>query len=93
MAMNLRIDFAETKGVGNQVKSYSDDFKRLLGDIKTQNENLKSHWQGGDADSYTNKITEQAQVMDKLQKSIEEIGNYLVKVSESYQKAQEENTL
>ena len=91
--MDLKIDYQATRSTGNQVQSYSEEFNSLLNDIKGLNENLKSSWKGDDADSYTNEITEQAQVMDKLKSSLEEIGKYLVNVGDAYEKAMEENKI
>lgn len=91
--MDLKIDYGETKQTGTNVKSYAGEFKTLLEEIHNQNEDLKSHWQGADADSYTSKISEQEQVMNKLQASMEEIGDYLVKVANAYQQAMEDNKL
>lgn len=94
MAMtSLNIDFDATRAAGKSVQSSASDFKSLLGDIQNLNNNLKNSWKGADADSYTGKITEQAEVMNKLQKTIDEIGIYLVQVGDAYQKAMEENTL
>lgn len=91
--MDLKIDYQATKTTGNQVQSYAEEFNGLLNDIKGLNEQLKSCWKGDDADSYTGEITEQAQVMDKLKNSIDEIGKFLVSVGNAYEKAMEENKL
>lgn len=89
--MNLKIDYQATRSTGNNVKSNASEFKSLLNDIHTQNEDLKQHWQGADADSYTSKITEQEQVMNKLQVTMDEIGDYLIKVANAYEQAMEDN--
>ena len=89
--MNLKIDYQATRSTGNNVKSNAGEFKSLLNDIHTQNEDLKQHWQGADADSYTSKITEQEQVMNKLQATMDEIGDYLIKVANAYEQAMEDN--
>ncbi len=89
--MNLKIDYQATRSTGNNVKSNASEFKSLLNDIHTQNEDLKQHWQGADADSYTSKITEQEQVMNKLQATMDEIGDYLIKVANAYEQAMEDN--
>ena len=91
--MDLKVNYEATRATGNQVSNYSQEFNTLLGEIKELNESLKSSWQGADAESYTNEITEQAQVMDKLKSSLEEIGQYLVKVGNAYEKAMEENKI
>ena len=91
--MDLNIDYEATRSTGNQVQSYASEFNSLLNDIKGLNENLKSSWKGADAESYTGAITEQAQVMDKLKDSIEEIGKFLVSVGDAYEAAMEENKI
>lgn len=93
MAGSLRIDYQATKTTGNNVKADAGEFNALLQSIHSQNESLKKHWQGGDADSYTKKISEQEKVMNKLQSSMEEIGNYLIKVAGAYQQAMEDNKI
>lgn len=89
--MDLKIDYAETRRTGNQIQSYASEFNSLLADIKGLNDSLKSSWKGDDADSYTGAITEQANVMDKLKDSIDEIGKFLVNVGDAYERAMEEN--
>lgn len=89
--MNLKIDYQATRTTGKNVKSNAGEFKSLLNEIHNQNEDLKKHWQGGDADSYTAKITEQEQIMNKLQTSMDEIGDYLIKVANAYEQAMEDN--
>ena len=61
--------------------------------ILNLNDSLKNCWKGADADSYTGKIAEQAQIMNKLQTTIQEIGEYLVSVGDAYEKAMNDNTL
>lgn len=91
--MDLKIDYGATKQTGSNVKSCAGEFKTLLNEIHGQNESLKSHWQGADADSYTTKISEQEQVMNKLQASMDEIGDYLIKVANAYEQAMEDNKI
>lgn len=94
MAMtSLNIDFGEVERTANSIKNSAGDFKSLLGDIQNLNDSLKNCWKGADADSYTGKIEEQAQIMNKLQKTIEEIGEYLLSVGKAYAQAMEDNTL
>lgn len=91
--MNLKINYDDIKEAGNNVQSSAGEFKTLLGEISTLNENLKSAWQGVDADKYTQKISEQAQIMNQLQATIDEIGAYLLRVAVAYENAMKENTL
>ena len=91
--MDLNINYQATKTTGTQVQSYADEFNSLLTDIKGLNDSLKSSWKGDDADSYTGAISEQATVMDNLKGSLEEIGNFLISVSEAYENAMEANKI
>lgn len=91
--MDLKIDYQATRTTGNQVQSYASDFNTLLKEIESLNEQLKSSWKGDDADSYTGAITEQAQVMNNLKSSIDEIGKFLVSVGNAYEQAMEENKI
>lgn len=94
MAMtSLNINFKNTKDTGTAIQNYAGDFKKLLGEIQSLNDSLKNSWKGADATKYTNEITEQAQIMNKLQQTIDEVGLYLIQVGDAYQKAMEENTL
>ena len=91
--MDLNINYQETRNTGNQVKSQADQFGSLLGEIQSANDELKNCWKGADAQSYTQKIDEQAQVMKKLQATIDEIGVFLVKVGDAYEDAIESNKM
>ncbi len=90
---SLNIDYEATRTAGRTVQSNAGDFKSLLGDIQNLNDSLKNCWKGGDATSYTGKIAEQAQVMNKLQSTIQEIGEFLVSVGDAYERAMQDNTL
>lgn len=91
--MDLNINYQETRNTGNQVKSQAEQFGSLLGEIQSANDELKNCWKGADAQSYTQKIDEQAQVMNKLKATIEEIGAFLVKVGDAYEDAMESNKM
>ncbi len=94
MAMtSLNIDYEATKRTGTTIQNYAGDFKSLLGEIQSLNDNLKSCWTGDDATKYTSEITEQAQIMNKLQATIDEVGTYLINVGNAYEKAMQDNTL
>ncbi len=94
MAMtSLNIDYEATRITGKNVQSKAGDFNTLLGEIQNLNESLKNVWKGADAQSYTQKITEQAEIMKKLQATIQEVGVYLVNVGNAYEKAMNDNTL
>ncbi len=89
--MDLKINYDETISVGNQVQTKGSEFQSLLNQIKTTNQDLKAAWEGQDASKYANAVEEQAQSMQKLCDTINEIGEFLVKVGQAYQKAAEEN--
>lgn len=91
MAKDLKIDYSKTKALAKSVKGKSDQFRTLLGKIKTANNTLKTHWQGDDATKYTGAITEQAKTMDKLNTTIDEISTFLTKVANAYEQAMETN--
>lgn len=94
MAMtSLNIDYEATRRTGRAIQGYAGDFKKLLSEIQNLNDSLKNSWKGADAEKYTTKISEQAQTMNKLQQTIDEVGTYLIQVGDAYQKAMEENTL
>ena len=94
MAMtSLNVDYEKTRATGRSIQNYAGDFKSLLGEIQNLNDNLKSCWTGDDATKYTSKISEQAQVMNKLQATIQEMGEYLVTVGNEYEKAKQDNTI
>lgn len=94
MAMtSLNIDYEATRSAGRTIQNSAGDFKSLLGEIQNLNDSLKNCWSGADAQSYTGKISEQAQIMNKLQQTVQEIGEYLVSVGDAYEKAMQENTI
>lgn len=87
----LRINYSETKSVGNQVSTKASDFQELLNKIKTTNNELKGYWEGSDASKYSSAVEQQAQTMQELANVIDEIGRFLVQVGEAYQAATEDN--
>lgn len=89
--MDLNINYSETISVGNQVTSKGSEFKELLNKIKSANSQLDSYWKGSDASKYTTAVSEQAEYMKKLSSTIDEIGDFLVKVGKAYQEACENN--
>ncbi len=89
--MNLKIDFEELNKVSAQVTSCASEFAKTLKTIKSENANLKSHWEGADADKYLKAIEQQSKTMDQLQKSLESIGTFLKKVSAAYKKVSDTN--
>ena len=47
--MDLKINFEETKSVGNSVTQKGSEFQELLNRIKTVNTELQAYWEGSDA--------------------------------------------
>lgn len=88
---SLQINYSETISVGNQVTGKGGEFEQLLSQIKTVNTELQSYWEGSDASKYTQAVGEQAQTMQQLADTINEIGGFLVKVGQAYQEACEAN--
>lgn len=87
----LSISFSETTTTGNQVSAKGGEFQELLNKIKAVNSELKSYWEGTDASKYSSAVEQQAQVMQELAETIDEIGTFLVKVGNAYQNASEDN--
>lgn len=89
--MNLKIDYAQLRTLSANVGNKAGEFNNLLGKITSANETLKSSWQGADANKYTDAVTDQANTMKKLYEAIEQVGEYLGKVADAYQAANEAN--
>ncbi len=89
--MNLAINYDETRNVGNQLITKSEDLNNLLNNINNINEQISQSWAGNDASKYFSTVNEQAQYMRQLANTISEIGNYLIRVSNAYQNASDSN--
>lgn len=89
--MDLRINYGETISVGNQVAEKGGEFQELLNRIKTINTELQSYWEGSDSSKYSTSVSQQAEYMQQLTNTINEIGSFLVKVGQAYQEACENN--
>lgn len=88
---DLKIDYAQTRTLGNNVTSKNEEFNSLLTKIKNANESLKSYWEGSDSMKYATDVEEQAKVMDQLSATIGEIGSFLVRVGDAYERVSQEN--
>ena len=88
---DLRINYSETISVGNQVTERGGEFQELLNKIKSVNSELKTYWEGSDASKYANAVEQQAQYMQQLTDTINEIGAFLVQVGNAYQEVSENN--
>lgn len=88
---DLRVNYSETITLGNNVTTKGGEFSDLLGKIKTANSELQSYWEGQDASKYTTAVAQQAETMQRLSETINEIGTFLVKVGNAYREAMETN--
>ena len=88
---DLRIDYAQTRTLGNNIIAKNEEFNSLLTKIKSANESLKTYWEGSDSIKYATDVEEQAKVMDQLSATIGEIGNFLIRVGDAYEKVSQEN--
>lgn len=89
--MDLNINYSETISVGKQVTEKGGEFQELLNKVKTINSELKTYWEGSDAFKYSTSVERQAEYMQQLTDTINEIGGFLVKVGQAYQEACENN--
>lgn len=89
--MDLKINYEQTMSTGNQVTEKGSDFQDLLNKIKSINTELKTYWEGSDASKYSTSVETQAEYMQQLANTINEIGSFLVKVGQAYQEACENN--
>lgn len=90
--MDLKINYSETISVGNQVSEKGGEFQELLNKIKNVNTELQTYWEGSDASKYSTQVAQQAEYMQQLTDTINEIGSFLVKVGQAYQEACENNS-
>ena len=89
--MDLRIDFEQTRSIGTQVSQKGSDFQELLNRIKAVNTELQSYWEGSDASKYSGAVATQAEEVQELVNTINEIGEFLVKVGNAYEEAMNAN--
>ena len=89
--MDLNINYDETISVGNQVNEKGNEFKEVLTTIRNINNELQGYWEGSDATKYTNAVAEQAAYMDELAKTINQMGDFLIKVGNAYKEVSENN--
>ena len=89
--MDLRINYEETISTGNQIISKGGEFQDLLIRIKSTNSELQTYWEGSDASKYSTTVAQQAEQMQQLANTINEIGEFLVKVGKAYEEAAQNN--
>ncbi len=90
--MDLNINFEELNNVGNQVIAKGGEFQDLLNRIKAANNELQSYWQGDDASKYSNAVAQQAESIQKLVNTVNQIGETLLSVSRAYQEVVNDNS-
>lgn len=89
--MELKINFEETIQTGSRVMQKGQEFSELLNKVKSVNNELQTYWQGTDASKYSTAVAEQAEQMQRLSNTINEIGEFLVKVGNAYKEVSETN--
>lgn len=89
--MDLRINFEETIQTGNSVTAKGEEFTELLAKVRAINTELQTYWEGTDATKYSNAVAVQAEHMQKLANTINEMGMFLVKVGKTYKEVSEGN--
>ena len=88
---NLRVESSALHNLAGKVESSTADFKTSLDKIINQNAELKTVWKGSDIDSYSAKVTEQAEEMGRFHKTLTELGAYMHNTATEYQNAQDTN--
>ena len=89
--MNINIDFQATRNLGEEIKEKAGEFQTVLNNIINSNEQLKSAWEGTDANFYTKEVEEQAKIMQELYKTINKMGEFLVEVGNAYENVSKSN--
>ena len=89
---DLRVDYAATVAVGQQVSTQGAEFGTLVDQIRRVNGELGGAWDGADAQKYLGAVEQQLQVMGQLNTTINEVGEFLVRIGEAYRAAQEANS-
>lgn len=87
---NLNVSTGELKSVGQTIRNDGENFTNLLKQIKHHNDNLQNAWRGEDSQKYTAKIEEQAKIMNELAEAIDNVGLFLIQISEAYEAARQE---
>lgn len=89
--MDLSIDYAKTRALGNSIIEKGNDFTSILNKINTENDNLKNYWQGQDASKYIDAVSAEIENIRSLSRTIEEMGQYLIDAANAYEKVNESN--
>ena len=88
---DLKIDYAAARNLGHDVSTEAENFSAEIAKVRSAVDSLKSVWTGSDADKYTQLIEEKAQEIDSLINTMNETGQYLVRVGDDYERVSEEN--
>ena len=89
--MDLNINFDETRGIGQQIMAKAESFSSLVSRVNSINNEVGQVWTGTDAAKYVGGVSAQIQNMMQLAETIQIIESYLVKVSNAYEQAAENN--
>lgn len=89
--MDLSIDYAKTRQLGNEILAKGTEFTDVLGKITSENDNLKNYWQGSDAEKYTGAVAKEIESMKVLEKAINEMGQFLIDAANAYERVNETN--
>ena len=89
--MDLSIDYAKTRQLGNEILSKGSEFSDVLNKIVGENDNLKNFWQGSDAEKYTGAVSKEIESMKVLYRAINEMGQFLIDAANAYERVNETN--
>ena len=89
--MDLSIDYAQTRKLGENILEKASDFSEVLTKITGENDNLKNYWKGEDAQKYTGAVSIEIENMKTLEKAINEMGQFLIDAANAYEKVNETN--
>lgn len=89
--MDLSIDYAQTRQLGNNILEKGNEFSEVLQKITTENDNLKNSWTGADAEKYLSAVSAEIDNMKVLNKAINDMGEFLVSAANAYEKVNETN--
>ena len=89
--MDLSIDYNQTRQLGNNILEKGNEFSEVLSKIISENDNLKNSWKGSDADKYTGAVAAEIENMKVLNKTINEMGEFLINAANAYERVNEAN--
>ena len=88
---NLVVESSALHSLASKVESNTADFRTSLDKIINENAELKTVWKGSDIDSYSSRVAEQAEEMNRFHKTLTELGAYMHNTANEYQNAQDTN--